>query len=405
MTTSEPQALTQGQVFVTSEKLLRIHPESSFYVEKGLVIPDGTNWHKVLTTEDTFAIHSSELHLAKSVYTEDLSQVLVDRYNYPYISARKKDGGYILFINEQAAENNNYKFSFRLGKFCDADCSDFYGEEKTLSYHTKQKVDESKLEVFHSESDEYLLGLEVEKVDAILRDKGEAWKLLHETCWSKENDGSLNSGGYELISPILPLFNTRVISECCEKVKDFIDGGSDDSCGGHITLSSRKLTTEELFDSFKQFAPILYALYPKRLTNRYCKAKEWTKYRTYNEKYQAFYLKDAFSKLGGKVEIRFPNRVRNLTTLKWRIKLIQTLIKDAKSNLNQFAQKIGCPESNYYKLFAEQYEHKQIAFKLYLIDKYSKQYKTHRNGLSDSVKSRIINTMGFDVFDISNYNN
>jgi hypothetical protein len=72
-------------------------------------------------------------------------------------------------------------------------------------------------------------------------------------------------------------------------------------------------------------------------------------------------------------------------------------IKDG-GNLNQLSQKIGCQESSLYKHFAKQYTHKQIGKKLRDIDLFAKQYGTHRNGISPSAKARIVNTMGFDVF-------
>jgi hypothetical protein len=74
------------------------------------------------------------------------------------------------------------------------------------------------------------------------------------------------------------------------------------------------------------------------------------------------------------------------------------LIKDG-GNLNQLCQKIGCPESLLYKHFNKQYDNSGIGDKLKLIDKYSKQYGTHRNGISPSVKKRINNTLGYDLFD------
>jgi hypothetical protein len=83
----------------------------------------------------------------------------------------------------------------------------------------------------------------------------------------------------------------------------------------------------------------------------------------------------------------------------WRLELLQELITDG-GNLNQLAQKIGCQESNLYKHFSKHYSHEKIGDKLRLIDDYSKKYGTHRNGISPSVKKRINNTMGYDVFTI-----
>jgi hypothetical protein len=402
-THTQSQSLAEGQVFVSNGSLVPIYQDSSFYVENGLVIPDGVNWLKAISNNGTFGVHSSEMHLlrkAKNLRGEDVYTI---RYEYSLVEANDRNGNRVYFLSEEAAEANNFKFSFRLGQFHDAECERFYGDEKLLSYHTSATaINRSKLPKFHDENDEYLLGLEVEKCDSVLQQSGDAWQLLEQTGWSKERDGSLGSGGYEMVSPILPLFNTTKIEQVCESVKKWINGSSDDKCGGHITISKKTLTGDELLESFKQFAPIIYSLYPNRLTNTYCRAKTWSKYFSYNEKYQSFYIKDRNS-IGGRVEIRLPNRVRNLSTLLWRVKLIQSLIKDG-GNLNQFAQKIGCPESTLYKQFAEQYRHEQIGEKLVLIDKYAKLYGTHRNGISLSVKKRINNTMGYEVFNINESN-
>jgi len=315
---------------------------------------------------------------------------------YPYIQATTRNG-IKYFTSEVAAENNNFKFSFRLGRFHDANESDFYGDEKLLDYHTQQRrIDFSKLPQFITESDEYLLGIEVEKVDYALQQEGDAWEMLSNSGWAKERDGSLGDSGYELVSPILPLFDMNRIHNASLPIRKWINGKSNDKCGGHLTISKRGLSGDELMESFKNFAPIIYSLYPNRLNNTYCKAKTWSKYFRYPEKYSAFFIKDG-SQLGGRVEIRLFSRITNEKTLQWRIELLQMFIKDG-GNLNQLAQKIGCQESALYKHFAKQYSHKQIGKKLRDMDAYAKHYGTHRNGISPSAKARINNTMGFDVF-------
>jgi hypothetical protein len=77
--------------------------------------------------------------------------------------------------------------------------------------------------------------------------------------------------------------------------------------------------------------------------------------------------------------------------------LLQLLVNDG-GTLNQFAQRIGCPESVFYKHFAKQYNHEGIGNKLRLMNEYSIKYGTHRMGISPSVKKRINNTMGYAVF-------
>jgi len=394
---STNKTIKKGEIIILTEEPLPIHHYSSYYVTNGKVIPDGETFIKAKTSNGDFVIHKSETSLVHKALNENGEHEYVMRGLFGYISADDKHGNAKYFLSERAAENANFKFSFRLGHFHDAECQRFYGDDKLLRYHTQQtRIDRSRLPKFVDDNDEYLVGVEVEKTDYNLQQDGDAWKILTETGWSKEEDGSLGSGGYEFVSPILPLFNMDKIREATAPVKKWINGSSNDSCGGHITLSKRNTDGKDLLESFKHFAPILYSLYPNRLDNRYCRAKQWSKYFSYPEKYSAFYLKDYGS--NGRVEIRLFSRITNENTMNWRLELLQYLIKDG-GNLNQFAQKIGCPESIFYKHLAKHYSHTEIGDKLLLIDKYSKQYGTHRNGISPSVKKRINNTMGYDVFE------
>lgn len=268
-----------------------------------------------------------------------------------------------------------------------------------MRYHTHTNLSENtknKLARYHNDNDEYLLGLEVEKTDIALRDEGLAWEIAENSGWIREEDRSLNSGGYELVSPILPLFDNSRLDAAISPVERYINGNADSSCGGHINVSRKGKTSEELLDSFKHIAPVLYALYPNRLTTHYCKAKKWDFYFRYPEKYCSFNMKPAHNV----VEIRIFGRVKNTETLKWRIKLLQLLVPtgDKEKNLNQIAQQLGCTETALYKHFATQYSHTDIGKKLVQIDELSKVYGTHRNGISASVKNRINATMGYNVF-------
>jgi hypothetical protein len=400
---SNLKTIEQGTIYLIpdSENPIPVYAYSSFYVMNGKVVPDGTNFIRAKTSDGDVAVHSSEVsHTCLKVKDVEGNDVYCIRGEYPYIEARRGDR-YVYFLDELSAERNGFKFSFRLNCFADGEHHSFYGDEKTLRYHTHAERISAKnrLKQFHTEQDSVLMGLEVEKVDYSLRNNGEAWKILEETAWSKEEDGSLGSNGYELVSPILPLFDINRIKQAISPVTDWINGDSNEDCGGHITLSKRETTTEAFLESMKQFAPILYSLYPKRLENRYCRAKQWSKYFSYPEKYSAFFAKDGMGSIGGRVEIRLFARVRNEENLLWRIELLQLLVNDGGS-LNQFAQRIGCPESVFYKHFAKQYTHEGIGKKLRLMDEYSKKYGTHRNGISPSVKKRINNTMGYDVFSI-----
>ena len=395
---TEIKPIKKGQVFIFESEALPLHSDSDFFVENARVVPDEVNFFTCLTNYGKYALHESEMYQCVKAKNEHGEIVNVIKNEYSFVRATQSNGNYVFFTSEEAAERNNYKFSFRLGKFHDANCSEFYGDEKLLNYHTLQdRIDKSKLLNFHNDNDEWLVGVEVEKVDRDKQQEGDAWKILTETGWSKERDGSLGSNGYELVSPIMPLFDNERIERATTPVTNWINGKSNEDCGGHITISKKGLTSVQLLESFKHFVPILYSLYPNRLNNDYCRAKQWSKYFSYPERKQAFNIKDGSYQLNGRVEMRLFGRIINQKTLNWRLELIRMLINDG-GNLNQFAQKIGCQESIFYKHFSLQYKHEQIGEKLQLIDRYSKLYGTHKNGISPSVKKRINNTMGYSVF-------
>lgn len=392
--------IQQGSVIILSQKLLPIHSDSCKYAAGAHVIPDGEEFLVVKTNLGDFAMHKKDSLSFIKAKDEVGDDVYVHRYLCSFVRAETKQGGHVYFTSERAAEVANYKYSVRKGTFIDKSVDDFYGTETLLSYHTSQGRIREKCKSYITDADEWLVGFEVEKTDVNLQRKGIAWQLLQDYGWSKETDGSLNSGGYELVSPILPLFKTDVVKSAVEPVQEFINAHSDSSCGGHITISNKNMTNVELLNLMKNAIPILYAIYPNRILNRYCQAKKFDVYIKIRDKYTAFYLKSSSSQKGGLIEIRLPSRVINADTLMWRLELLQTLLNEciAGKNLNQIAMKIGSPENKLYKLFRLQYSHESICEKLRLIHKYSIEYGTHRSGLSASVRERINKTMNSEIF-------
>lgn len=397
---STQNQIEKGVIYATQQNtLIPVYGGSNFYFQGAAVVPDGVNWFEAKKYDSTVAVHESEKgYLCREVIDSngDVFYAIEGRYNYVRASRKSSEGGYLYFASEEAAERNDFKFSLRLGRFHDANCPEFSGEEKVLDYHRSQKIDRARMLKLHTDADEWLCGLEVEKVDSILAQQGDAWKILEETGWCKERDGSLGDGGYEFVSPILPLFRTDIIEKSTSTIKKWIDGRSSDKCGGHITISNSKLNGEELMELCKNFAPIFYSIYENRIGNNYCLVRNWGNYLQYRDRYNSFSLKGGLCEVGARVELRLPSRVANQKQLIWRCELLQKLLTGG--NLNQLAQKIGCPEASLYKHFAKQFEHSKIGEKLVLVDKYAKQYGTHKNGISPSVKKRINNTMGYIVF-------
>jgi hypothetical protein len=219
---------------------------------------------------------------------------------------------------------NYYGFYYYNGDWIHEDLIDFNGASVDR-YHSGTSVSLTTME------DDWSFGIEVEKVDEYQKQRGTAKEVLIKTGWRKEQDGSLPTGGFELISPIMPLYNTDVITEAIEgdfRLKDALNGEVHDSCGGHFTVSNTALTSRQILQRIKYFAPIIYAMYSKRVNNRYCKVVNWQTYFTGSDKYRAFYIKN-----DSLLEIRIPTAYENVKQIKWRIGLMRLILSDVYSKM------------------------------------------------------------------------
>jgi hypothetical protein len=170
----------------------------------------------------------------------------------------------------------------------------------------------------------FTIGVEVEKEDddaCTLH-----WeKVLDDTGWVKENDGSLERNGYELVSPVFNLFNDGMDKEieASSDLQTLINAEFSEKCGGHINLGSTEYTPAQLFEGLSAFMPLLYAMYPNRIGIHYCQAKLKYKYRSvtseYEAKYSSVYIKDKV------VEFRIFPAVRSVSNLLWRRDLVRIM--------------------------------------------------------------------------------
>lgn len=170
----------------------------------------------------------------------------------------------------------------------------------------------------------YKIGYEIEKEDKNVLESITIDDFEHKTnyIWRKERDGSLDDGGYELISPTFD-FNMTRIFEHIENNKilvDHINAKYSNRCGGHIHLSEEGLSGHELFDKIKGYTPLFYALYYGRVDKNYCKGKKNEDLKNENDKYQAIKIHH------DRIEFRIISAVPNLDTLKWRTKLLRTIL-------------------------------------------------------------------------------
>lgn len=169
----------------------------------------------------------------------------------------------------------------------------------------------------------FTIGFEVEKEDEdILNDYTVGDCEVH--GWAREYDGSLDSGGYELVSPVFDLFGDEFDKHMNQSViREHINGESSaERCGGHINIGMKDVSGREFFDGIKGFVPLILTLYRHRMTNNYCKARPNINDYKDGDKYTAVNVKNSY------IEIRVVSRVLNTTQLTWRRDLMRIMVSD-----------------------------------------------------------------------------
>jgi hypothetical protein len=130
---------------------------------------------------------------------------------------------------------------------------------------------------------------------------------------------------------------------------------------GHINISKEGLEAKEFFrNEIAGYMPLLYAMYPKRLSNTYSTPKAKNSY-CYGDKYQAANLKS-----NGVLELRIFPAVRSKDNLLWRMELIQIMLRnpsgDAKTVLSY--------------LVDDTHELHEHLLKIYTVDQLKKRVKS-----------------------------
>jgi hypothetical protein len=117
----------------------------------------------------------------------------------------------------------------------------------------------------------FTIGIEVEK-NSLHRGAVKEYPLFA----GFERDGSC---GYEAVTHILPLlpegkWRTKVFDLFvqAEKIIDSRYSPADRRCGGHVTVSCKGMSSDDLRKALRPFCGIIYALFEKRLQNTYCNA-------------------------------------------------------------------------------------------------------------------------------------
>lgn len=191
------------------------------------------------------------------------------------------------------------------------------GSYKTLCFNNKSK---------------FKIGYEIEKEDSSVKESIDIDDFEENTSflWRKETDSSLDDkSGYELISPTFEFDIDKIFEhiESNEILVKHINADKSTSCGGHIHLSEEGLTGRELFDKVKGYTPLFYALYYGRINKSHCKGKNNRDLIKDNVKFQAIKIHD------NRIEFRIISAVPNVSTLKWRSKLLMMIIQNPTSDI------------------------------------------------------------------------
>ena len=176
----------------------------------------------------------------------------------------------------------------------------------------------------------FLVGMEVEKEDADWHTDGEYETNIlanaNEHGWLAVSDGSLDcETGFELVSPAYNLTADGIYGrrqmELAINSMAAIDADTSHRCGGHLTVSAKGLSGPELARRIEPFFPMIFAMFPSRLTGEYanpCRQEQATntgyKFRAINTQHN-------------RVEFRIFTGVRNRDQLIKRIDMLRELLR------------------------------------------------------------------------------
>ncbi len=239
-------------------------------------------------------------------------------------------------------------------------------EEYVRGYHNG-----SYKELNFEHKSKYKVGFEIEKEDEDVRNSIHIEDFENNTnyLWRKEKDGSLDSeSGYELISPTFE-FNIDKIFEHIEDNEQLvahINAGTSTTCGGHIHLSEKDLSGEELFEKIKGYTPLFYALYYGRVDKNYSKAKSNQDLKNDNEKYQAIKIHH------DRVEFRIISAVPNVKTLKWRTKLLMMILQNPTNDIIKAYYNV---DTKFTKLLKQTYSDERLIELKNRFVKYTRQFE------------------------------
>jgi hypothetical protein len=183
----------------------------------------------------------------------------------------------------------------------------------------------------------FTIGFEVEK-NSFHRNAVKEYELLK----GFERDASC---GYEAITHVLPLlpagtWRTKVF-DMMHKAERIIDdrySPSDEKdydgnykCGGHITLGVAGMSGSDLMEATRKYSGIMYAMFRKRLKNKYCRENNRMEWSHYGSRYQVCLRKDHT------IEFRLPSKVESVKQMMRRYELCYEILDYSVNVKGSFA--------------------------------------------------------------------
>lgn len=198
---------------------------------------------------------------------------------------------------------------------------------------------------------DYLIGIEFEKEDFdVLRSIEISDFEIECYNWRKESDGSLDDeSGFELISPIYPLFPHFIIDDIKKNhiLLSHVNANISSSCGGHMNLSQNGVSPSLLFDKMKWYLPLLYAMYPNRRNITYCEKKKILgNEESFERKYSPIAIKS------NRIEFRIFSGIKNINQLHFRLKLIEMFTQNTINDFHSLIDVVSQNESLFMMVYS-----------------------------------------------------
>lgn len=296
------------------------------------------------------------------------------------------------YADSNVAEYHGWHWNDNRDCYVHEDDDDYESDEVQENNATYHKLER---QFRFGENPKFSIGFEIEKEDS---DVGliHYRELYNSTGWCKEKDGSLNNDGYELVSPAFNLYTGDLEKEinAHADLLRLINGGHSSRCGGHINIASSEFNTEQLFEALSGFFPLLYAIYPHRIEQHYCKAKK--KHRYYDkDKFSAVFIKDNV------LEFRIFPAVKHYDNLLWRRDLMRIMCDNVNKSEADVLKMLINSNSKLHKHLRKIYDHESLIVRIERFIDHCQFYNNKKLQKVDFAKSKEIVATGVNSDDLA----